>query len=653
MKETLQVKKNLHSRDRTTNLRHRLFEHARVISAVLAMLAFGACSGESRPSAAPANIEELKSAVAAILKKYDLPGIGIALVTKDKVVWTGGLGKADIAANRDVTADTMFRVGSITKGFVALAALQLVERHKLDLYERVAEAAPEIPVVNPWEATNPVTLAELLEHTAGFDDFPLAEFYDFNAPPEKPLKWTLTHFRGPEHVRWKPGSRMSYSNPGYGLAGYLVEKAAGAPLEDQIAANILRPLGMIHSDMRLTAEVKDQLAQGYEGNSPVPYYPIYLRPAGEMKSSPNEMARFVRMMLNRGELDGVRIVSPESITRMETPETSLAARAGLKNGYGLGNYTDLEFPIMQRGHDGGIDGFLSRYTYIPEAGAGYFFSINASGPSGRAMLKLDELLYHYITRGVKAHQEPALKLAPGASEWAGYYEPRSPRQATLRYVEILTGGQFVSVDNGGVHVRAVFGAPRTLIPVGTNLFRTKKSVAAGAVFTNDGKENVVMVSAIPPYIPIPVYFVKINPIWPMTRLVLVIGALLAMQTSVVFAVIWIPRKVFGRLKGAPHLAVRILPLLATTSLLAAFAMALTSSPVNLARPGFASITYCLGTIAFAILSVASLALALISTRWPINRGVRIHSILVAVACVGITSYLAYWHQIGLRLWLPW
>jgi CubicO group peptidase (beta-lactamase class C family) len=653
MERVSEVKQNLHSRHTTGKCRQLFFGSAKAVSAALAILALTACSRESEPTATPANIEELKSAVAAILKEHSVPGIGIALVTKDKVVWTGGVGKADIAANRDVSADTMFRVGSITKGFVALTALQLVEQRKLDLDEKVADAAPEIPVVNPWQASSPVTLAELLEHTAGFDDFSLAEFYDFDAPPEKPLTWTLNHFRGPEVVRWKPGSRMSYSNPGYGLAGYLLEKVGGAPLENQIAANILRPLGMTHSDLRLTPEVKEQLAQGYEDGSPVPYYPIYLRPAGELKSSPNEMARFIRMMLNRGKLDGVRIVSPESITRMETPETSLAARAGLKNGYGLGNYADLEFPILQRGHDGGIDGFLSRYIYIPEAGAGYFYSINASGRAGFAMRKLDALLYNFMTRGVKAHQEPAVKMGKGSSEWAGYYEPRSPRQAMLRYAEILTGGQFVNVDALGVHVRPLFGTPRTLIPVGTNLFRTEKGAAAETIFTTDGKDNVVMISAVPPGIPVPVYFLKTSSIWPMTRLVLVLGALFVMLTSVVFAIIWIPRKLFGRMKGAPHLAVRILPLLATISLLAAFATVLTSAPVYLARPGFASITYFLGTIAFAILSIASLALALTSMRWPMSRGVQIHSLLVATACVGLTSYLAYWHQLGIRLWQPW
>src|SRR5271167_2936203 len=167
------------------------------------MLAFAACSGDSKTASAPppvrANVNELKSAVAAILKKNNVPGAGIALVTKDHVVWTGGVGEAEVATNRDVTADTMFRVGSITKSFVALSALQLAERGKLSLDEKIADVAPEVPVVNPWEATNPVTLANLLEHTAGFDDLPFAEFYDFDSLPDnpRPLLWTLKHFSGP------------------------------------------------------------------------------------------------------------------------------------------------------------------------------------------------------------------------------------------------------------------------------------------------------------------------------------------------------------------------------------------------------------------------------------------------------------------------
>src|SRR5580700_11583231 len=161
------------------------------------------------PPPVPANIDELKSAVSAILKKHKVPGVGIALVTKDAVVWAGGVGKADLGNNRDVTADTMFRVGSITKGFVALSALQLAERGKLSLDEKVADVAPEIPVVNPWAATNPVTLAQLLEHTAGFDDFSLAEFYDYDAAPDDPI---LGHYCGRSRI--SPVPSMCDGAPG-------------------------------------------------------------------------------------------------------------------------------------------------------------------------------------------------------------------------------------------------------------------------------------------------------------------------------------------------------------------------------------------------------------------------------------------------------
>src|SRR5580704_9346111 len=640
MKRPFRVKPNLHWR--------------RVIATagIVAILAISACSGQPKrpaPQPVPANIKELKSAVAAILKKYNVTGAGIALVTKDKVVWTGGVGKADLATNRDVTADTMFRVGSITKGFVALSALQLAERGKLSLDEKVSDVAPEIPVVNPWAATNPVTLAQLLEHTAGFDDYDAAP----DDPHPRPLLWTLTHFTGPEHVRWRPGSRTSYSNPGYGLAGYVVEKTAGVPLENYIAGNILRPLMMAHSDMRLTRAVKDDLAQGYEHGKPVPYFPIFLRPAGEMKSSANEMARFVRMMLNRGELDGVRIVSPESIARMETPETSLAARAGLKDGYGLGNFADDEEPLRQHGHDGGIDGFLSRYVYVPEAGVGYFFSINDSSPSGaeRAVHEIEQVLYAYMTRGTQAHQEPATKLPTGASEWTGYYQFAAPREQKLSYIDLLLGGEFVSIKGDTIRARPVLGSAQPLIPVGNNQFRTKESEAATTIFTTDGKDNPVMVLTAPPDIPIPAYYVKTNPIWPMIRLALVISAVVVMLSSIIFAFIWVPRKILGH--NVEHLAIRILPLLATLSLIAAFAMALTSAPVYLAREGAASVTYFIGTIAFAIFSLIGLALVLGSWQAQIHRGVRIHSFLVALACVGLTSYLAYWGQLGVRLWQPW
>jgi CubicO group peptidase (beta-lactamase class C family) len=100
-------------------------------------------------------------------------------------------------------------------------------------------------MVNPWERTDPVRIANLLEHTAGFEDFPLAEFYDFSGGTQISLLKTLQTFPEPQHVRWPPGTFASYSNPGYSVAGYLVEKVSGQPFEQYVAENILHPLGMM------------------------------------------------------------------------------------------------------------------------------------------------------------------------------------------------------------------------------------------------------------------------------------------------------------------------------------------------------------------------------------------------------------------------
>ncbi len=620
-------------------------------AAVLLAIAVAGCTGaKPSPPPKPQNIEELKSALGSILAKYHIPGVGVAIVDKEKVIWAGGVGKADLATGRDVDADTMFRVGSITKSFVSLAALQLSERGKLDLNAKVHDLAPEVPIDNQWEAKDPVTVTELLEHTAGFDDFSLPEFYDFDAPPEKPLLWPLQHFPEPQRTRWHPGRRTSYSNPGYGVAGYVIEKASGVPIEEYITENITRPLGMAHSDLRLTPEVKAALAQGYDHPpKPVPYYPIYLRPAGEMKSSPAEMARFVRMMLGRGALDGTQIVSAESIARMETPETSLAARAGLKYGYGLGNYADVSKAIVTHGHDGGIDGYLSRYAYIPEDGVGYFFSINSS--SGGGFEAINDLLFDYVTRDLAKPKEPAVPLGVGAKLLLGYYEPAAPRQEKLKFLGLLVGGLNLDLHHGALYIKPLFGRSTKLVPVGPNLFRTERQSVASTIFAVDGSGNQVMVTAFSPLMPLPFYYVRTDPDWPMIRLVLILSALILMLSSILFAPIWIGRKLLGRMRTMTHLSVRVVPLLAVITFVASYYPALGyAQALDLVRPDFVTMMLFLGSYIFAILSVAGLVLAIASFRWPINRVARTHSMLVSAACVGIAWYLAYWGFIGLRIW---
>jgi len=595
---------------------------------------------------APENLDELKKSVAAILARTHVPGVGIALVTKDKVLWAGGVGKADLASGRDVDGETMFRIGSITKGFVALAILQLQEKGKISLDTIVREVAPEVPIVNQWEQTDPVRVAHLLEHTAGFDDFPLAEFFDYSGSDTVPLLETFQRFPEPLRARWRPGMFGSYSNPGYGVAGYVVEKITGQPCGQYIADNILGPLGMSRSGFSLTREIKATLAQGYYYNPPrpIPYLPILLRPAGEMKTSPNEIARFVRMMLNRGSLDGVVVASPDSIARMETETTTLAARNGLKYGYGLGNMADVSHPFLGHWHDGGLDGFLSHYEYLPAQGVGYFFSVNDS-QSGAAVKQINELLFAYVTRGMSPPAKPPGVPLDGSIENAiGFYELANPRQQALRFLTELLANGWTYIDSRSLFRRGLFpGTKEKLVYLGGGQIRAEKEVAASGIYCTTREGETYGCGAL-------VAFHRMNPVWPITRFVLIALALLTMLTSILFALIWIPRKVLGRMRGAGHLSVRVLPLLATLSLVVILWEASRAPPMVQGRPDAFTISILVLSVAFPVLSVAALFVAIRSFRFEMNRAARIHSLVVSSACFAVSGYWAYWGLIGVRLW---
>ena len=190
----------------------------------------------------PKTLPELQKAMKDVVDKAHLPGAGVALVSNGELLWCGGIGKADLASGRDITCDTEFRVGSISKSFVALALLKLQEEGKINLEARLQDVAPEVPVQKSLGVHESVRIVNLLEHTAGFDDMQASEVYNFKDPYDFSLLEVFKRFQEPQDVRWPPSTRMSYSNPGFGIAGYLIEKICGKPFDQYIRETILRPL---------------------------------------------------------------------------------------------------------------------------------------------------------------------------------------------------------------------------------------------------------------------------------------------------------------------------------------------------------------------------------------------------------------------------
>ncbi|MGD2216756.1 MAG: serine hydrolase domain-containing protein, partial [Gemmatimonadales bacterium] len=206
-----------------------------ILSFVLACSGEGQVEEEQPEESVPASIEELQQAIRRVLEQTNTPGAGVALVTRDSIVWVGGVGLADVEAERPVTGETVFRQGSISKSFVSLSVLLLQERGRLSLNGRVSELAPEIEFENRWEETAQVRLVHLLEHTSGFDDIHLTEYV--SGKSSTTLREALDYHPDSRTSRWEPGTHMSYCNSGPALAAYIVEKISGQPFEDFVQAN--------------------------------------------------------------------------------------------------------------------------------------------------------------------------------------------------------------------------------------------------------------------------------------------------------------------------------------------------------------------------------------------------------------------------------
>jgi CubicO group peptidase (beta-lactamase class C family) len=440
------------------------------------------------PSAvlADADLQPLLDKIEAIRREHAIPGVGVAIVSREKMLWVGGFGVMDLDTRQPVTADTIFRIGSVTKTFTALGLIMLDEEHKLRLDGPVREFAPDAPYTNPHEQTHPITVAQLLEHTAGLQDLTKAEF-EHSDPKPLSLEEGLAFEPASRTVRWKPGLHAVYSNSGYGLAGYVLQTVARMRYEDFIAERIFQPLGMASSGFFLDEQTAARLATGYatDATTPLPYWHMLMRPFGGINSTPRDMASFVRLLLNDGYIDDRRLLHPQSISRMEVPLTSLAARNGLLYGYGLGNNQKLRKGALFNGHGGDGDGYLSQLGYNRDTGMGYFITINAF--RHRALSEMRREIETWIIRDVGVPPPPpAAKLSEEMLQrYVGDYDLAAWRFPWTTRQKVLKQAMHVTLENGVLYSRIGAHDKQELVPVSQQQFRRRGEPTATCAFVED------------------------------------------------------------------------------------------------------------------------------------------------------------------------
>jgi CubicO group peptidase (beta-lactamase class C family) len=602
---------------------------------------------EEKPKPAQ-SVDELRQQLEKILKDTHTPGVTVAIVHKDGPEWVTGLGQADVASGRPVTPETLFRIGSTSKAFSALSILMLADQGKVSLNDSVRKLVPEVWFDNPWEASDPIRVVNLLEHTTGWDDLHLRE-YAKQAPDTMTLREGLDYDHHSRTSRWRPGTRMAYCNSGPPVAAYIVEKISGQKFEDFVQKNLFLPIGMKTATYFESAPGTATTLYHEDGKTPYPYWHILLRPAGSINASANDMAAYVQFYLNRGAAGGKQIVPASDIDRMEIPESTWAAKDGMKTGYGLSNYWSIEDGFVYHGHDGGVEGGLTEMAYMADFGVGYFFSINSG--NGGAFEKVAKAIRAYITNKLQKPEVPAAASLPAnAPDYAGWYEPDSPRVELTHFFERLAGLTRFHFADGKLMRTGLGSWNDTYIPVTGKQFRhiSKKDppdpVASLELLTPNQEGRFIEVGVTMKQIPAWLAF---------TEIVLTLFVLLSIIAILIYAPFWILGGLSRRRRRPAERGMRLWPLVAVLSLVAFVGIFIACSSDLIDRLGNATVwseALFLTTIIFAAAVLVSLVSWLRAPQEGVRPSVRMFSRLVILALLIAGLYLAYWDIIGLRTW---
>lgn len=415
--------------------------------------------------------QDLMSSIDSIAVKNKLPGVSISFVSKDSIIDRYKFGYSNLEKKIKVDSETPFKVGSITKSFLALTIMKLNYEGKIDLNAPIKELIPEVSFTNRWENSDPVRVIHLLEHTSGFDDIHLNDL-SIKDISNLPLKQALEHQKSSLICRWKPGMYNSYSSVGYTVLGYILERITGMTYEEYLNEEILYPLEMNSSSAVMNA-FPYEITKGYGDNYDIlPDVYMYARPAGSMFSTIEDMSGFVKMMLNYGAVGDYQVFPEDLIRKMELPQSSLASRKGMKLGYASGIISNLKNGQRWYFHNGGGPGCLASYYFSHELEEGFCVLTNTMNID--AVNKIKSLLIDELTRdSYQPSKALKKKVIEGEKTFVGYYDLKNPRVEKFAFLEDIFSGIKVYEQGNSLTVKELFASDKIFILDHDNLYRKK------------------------------------------------------------------------------------------------------------------------------------------------------------------------------------
>jgi len=305
------------------------------------------------------------------MAKNNVQGLSIALVDDQKVVWAEGFGFADTKAGRPATADTIYRVGSVSKLFTVTAALQLAERGLISLDQPLSQYIPDFSLKTHSADAPPITVRSVMTHHSGIPSDYMKGMWSKGVHPFSELPAELRD----DYAAFPPYTVFSYSNVGMSLLGLAVQNVSGMKFSDYMRQSVLEPLGMKDAYFSPSLADSPQSSRAYSGRDEKQEPALRDVPAGGLNASAPDLGRFIEMVLAGGELDGHRVLRPESVHEMLSPQNSripldLDFRIGL--GWMLGGLGRIDIknagPVVH--HNGATFYHRAEVIVLPESKLG-------------------------------------------------------------------------------------------------------------------------------------------------------------------------------------------------------------------------------------------------------------------------------------------
>lgn len=336
-------------------------------------------ASDLRPSPAPADLA-LRTWIEDERRRADLVGAAIAAFDRDGVIFADGFGYADLARAEHVTPSTRFRGASISKLFTTMLALREIDAGRLTLDDPINRhvAAPQRILDASGAPNDRVTIRHLLTHTAGLPTQWKGLVYG-NAAMRllvngRSVPRTLPDLVTAMRTVRAPDERLVYANGGFALLGHMAALRHATSFENLVRADLLEPMSLERTSFPIDPRGPG-IATPYgpaliraAGRTPLQRLENYAGPAGALLISALDLARFGRMVLRGGELDGRRIVSQSSLDRATS--MSFKNHPDLDAGWGLGFEVRDHRGHRTAGHSGGLPGVAARIELLPEDGVG-------------------------------------------------------------------------------------------------------------------------------------------------------------------------------------------------------------------------------------------------------------------------------------------